>query len=104
MKTTTTNSRMTYCGDITKAVFFTTQDLTQNAAHNLATTGLGQVLNHKDSLGSSEGSDGLADLHVQILAHLVTALVTFLEGDEGVDSLTSQLIGDTHNGSLGNHG
>lgn len=93
----------TYSGDVTKAVLLTAEDLAQNAAHDLAAAGLGQILDNEDGLGGGEGTDRLADLHDQVLSDLVVGLVTLLEGNEGVHSLTGQLVGDTDDSSLSNH-
>jgi hypothetical protein len=43
-------------------------------------------------------------LHHKVLADLVIRLIAILKGNEGVDSLTGQFIGDTNDSGLSNHG
>jgi hypothetical protein len=40
-------------------------------------------------------------LHRQVLTDLLACLVAILESDEGVDSLTGELVGDTDDSGLG---
>lgn len=93
-----------YSRGVTQAILLTAENLAQNAAHNLTTAGLREIVDHKHSLGGSEGTNRLPDLHNQILAHLVGGLVAILQGNEGIDGLAGQLVGDTNNGGFGDHG
>lgn len=89
---------------VTQAVLLAAQDLTQDTAHDLAAASLGEVVDDEDSLGGGEGTNGLADLHHEVLAELLAAVVVLLEGNEGIDGLTGEFIRNTNDGSFGNQG
>lgn len=93
----------TYRGDVSKLILLTGQNLSQDTAHDLSTSSLGHVGNDVHGLGSSEGTDALADLDDELLAQSLRGLDALLEGNEGVDSLASELISDTDDSSL-SHG
>ena len=52
-------------------------------------------------LGRGEGPDALAHLRNKLLAQGVAGLMAVLDGDEGVDRLARELVGDTDDGGLG---
>ena len=54
-----------------------------------------------DHLGCRERSDALPDLQDEILAEGVGNVVAVLDGNEGVDGLAGELVGDTNDGGLG---
>jgi len=96
------NGRIRQRRGITKAVLLAAEDLAQNTAHDLTTTGLGKVVDNEDGLGGGEGSNGLTNLHDKVLADLLVGLVAFLQRDEGVNGLAGEFIGDTDDGGFGN--
>lgn len=98
------NGKKTYSRNVTQAVLLTTEDLAQNAAHDLAAAGLGKVVDDEDRLGGGERSDRPADLHHEVLADLLAGIVAVLEGNERVDGLAGQLVRNTHDSSFGNRG
>lgn len=91
----------TYSRGITKLILLTSQNLPQNTAHNLTRSSLGQVVDSEDSLGSGEWTNGLADLHDEVLLDGVVVLVALLEGNEGIDGLTGELVVDTDDSGFG---
>lgn len=82
-------------------VLLASQDLPQDAAHDLAGSRLGKIRNHKDGLGSGKRTNRLPDLKDEILLGLFTRAVALLERDESVDSLAGKLVVDTNDSSLG---
>lgn len=91
----------TYSRGVTELILLAGQDLSQDTAHDLTRSSLGQVIDREDGLRSCEGTDGLADLHDEVLLDRVAVLVTLLERHEGVDGLTGELVVDTYDSSLG---
>ena len=91
----------THSRHVTKLILLASQDLPQDAAHNLATASLGQVGHDVDRLGRGKRSDALAHLQDKLLAERIRGLGSVLEGHEGIDSLARELIGNTNDGSLG---
>ena len=87
--------------DISELVFLTSQNLSQDTSHDLATASLGKIWNSKDRLWCGERSDTLADLENEILAQLVRELVAVLDRDECVDRLTGELVADTDDCGFG---
>lgn len=92
----------TYSAGVAKLVLLAGENLSQDAAHNLAGARLGQVGNDKDGLGRGKRSNALADLHDKLLAQGVVDLVALLDGDKGVDGLAGELVVDADDGGLGN--
>ena len=70
----------------------------------LARASLGQIRDDVDLLGGRKGPDDLADLDDELLhqARLICGVVRELglQGDEGVDSLASELVGRANDGGL----
>jgi hypothetical protein len=91
-------------GDISKGVLLSGENLSQDSSHDLSGSGLGKVRDDVDHLGGGEGTDGLANLGDEVLAKLGGVLESVLDGDEGVDSLSGKLIGDTDDGGLSDSG
>ena len=91
----------TYRSDITKLILLASNDLPQNAAHDLARASLGKITDDVDGLGGSEGTDAAADLEDELLAESVVDLGALLDGNEGVDGLAGELVGNTDDSSLG---
>jgi hypothetical protein len=89
---------------VSQLILLSAQDLAQDSSHDFATSGLGQVVDDKDKLGSREGSDGLADLANEFLPQLRRVLELVLDGYEGLDGLTRQVVGNTNHGGLRNCG
>jgi hypothetical protein len=96
------NGTKTYCRDIAELVLLACQNLSQNAAHDLTTSRLGEISNDVDGLGGSKGADALSDLQDKLLAESVCSLVSVLDGNEGVDGLAGQLVRNTNDGRLSN--
>lgn len=92
----------TYRSDIAKLVLLAGENLPQNAAHDLARASLGKIRHDVDSLGSGEWANAAADLQDQVLAQGIRRFITILEGDEGIDSLASELVGHANHGRLSN--
>lgn len=92
---------MTYRGDVAQLVFLASEDLPQDAAHNLARSGLGKVGNNVHRLGSRKRTNAPSHLHDKLLAEGVRNVGYLLDGDKGVDGLSSQFILDTDDGGLG---
>lgn len=88
------NNDKTYRRDITKLVLLTSQDLPQNAPHDLPAPRLGQVRHDEYGLRRRERPDALADLEDELLPEGLGGLVAVLDGHEGVDSLASELVRD----------
>jgi hypothetical protein len=86
------DSRIRQRRRVTKLVLLSAQDLAENSPHDLATSCLGQVVDNVDALGGGERSDRLAHLDDQVLAQLGGVLESVLDGHEGVDRLTGQLV------------
>src|SRR5919205_517880 len=57
-------------------------DVAQEAAHDLARAGLGQVVGPDDPLGPGELADPLGDVLADLGDEVVAALVVALQGDE----------------------
>lgn len=57
-----------------------------------------------NSLGSGKRTNALADLHDELLAQSIGDLVTLLDRDKGVDSLSRKLVRNTDDSSLANSG
>lgn len=95
---------MAYRGDITQLVLLTSQNLAQDAAHDLARSCLGQIGNDMYGLGSSEGADTPADLQDEVLTKTVICRVAVLEGNEGVNTLAGKLVGNADDSGFGNGG
>ena len=85
----------TYSGSITKLVLLARKNLSQNSAHNLTTSSLGQVRNDEDGLWSRERTNALSDLKNKLFLELVIDLVSVLDGYECINSLPGQFIIDT---------
>lgn len=96
----TKTGRYTYRCDVAELILLPSQDLSQDASHDLAATGLGQIRHDIDGLGRSEGTDALAHLRDELLAQRVAGVAALLERDKGVDSLACELVVDTDDGSL----
>ena len=90
----------TYSSGITKLILLAGKNLSQDAAHNLATAGLGKIRHDEDNLGRRKGTDALTHLEDELLAEGIRRLSVALERDESVDGLASELIGNTNDGSL----
>lgn len=87
-------------GGISKRVLLTSKNLAEDSSHDLSRSSLWKILNDEDSLWSSEWTNLLADLEDEILAGLWGVLGYILEGDESVNGLSSELIGDTDDSGL----
>ena len=94
----------THRAGIAQAVLLAAQHLPQDPPHDLAAARLGQVRDDVDGLWAGEGADALADLHDHLLLGGVGVGGGVLEGDEGVDGLAGQLVGDAHDGRLAHVG
>jgi hypothetical protein len=90
----------TYRRDVAQLVLLAGEDLSENAAHDLAGSRLWQVGDDVDGLGGGEGADAPADLENKVLAQVVVDGVSVLESDKGVDGLAGELIGHTDDGGL----
>jgi hypothetical protein len=86
------DGRIRQCRRVTKLILLSAQYLAENSPHDLATSCLGQVADDIDTLGRGERSDRLAHLDNQVLAQLGRVLEGVLDGNEGVDCLTGQLV------------
>ena len=82
-------------------IFLACKDLSKNSTHDLATASLGEIRNHEDGLGGCKWSNAFPDLQDKILLQLVIDLVSILDSNESIDSLSGKLIADTDNGSFG---
>ena len=91
---------VTECRCITQAILLTTQDLSQNASHDLAGSSLWQIIHNEDSLGCGERTNRLPHLQNEILPCAFAWVRTIFESNEGIDSLACKLIIDTDDGSL----
>jgi len=91
----------TYSGCVAELVFFSSKNLSQYTTHDLATSSLGQIRNDEDSLGGCKGTNTLSDLENEILSQLIVDLITILDCDEGVDSLSGEFISDANHSSFG---
>lgn len=78
-------------------VFLARQNLSQDTSHDLSTSGLWKVWYDENRLRCSEWSNALAYLQDQIFPELIICLVAVLDGDESVDSLSGELVGNTNN-------
>jgi hypothetical protein len=85
----------TYSRSITKLVFLTRQNLSQNSTHDLPASSLRQVGNDEDSLWCCKRTNALSDLQNEVLLQLVIDLVSILDCHECVDGLSSQFIVNT---------
>lgn len=86
------NGDRTHSAHVAKLVFLAGKDLSQDAAHDLSTPGLGQVGDDEDGLGRSKGADALADLEDEFLAQGIYVLIRVLQGHKGIDGLARELI------------
>jgi len=77
---------------IAQLVLLTSQDLTQNSAHNLARTSLWQIIDNNDALRSCERSNCFADLEDQFLGQLRSSFDIIFQGDKRVDSYCLEKI------------
>lgn len=91
----------TYRGDIAKLILLASQNLPENAPHDLAAARLGEIGHDEYSLGGREWADTPADLQDELLAERICGIVAILDGDESIDSLAGELIRHTNDGSLG---
>jgi len=82
--------------DISKLVFLTSQNLSQDTSHDLATASLGKIGDCEHSLWCSEWTDALTDLENEILAQLIGEFVAVLDRDECIDGLTGELVAYTN--------
>jgi hypothetical protein len=94
--------RISKSGSVAELVVLTVDNLSENTSHDLARASLGVVTDEVDALGSSEGTDDLANLQSQLLLKTFSFLNVRLESDESMDALTSQVIVTTNDGSFGN--
>jgi hypothetical protein len=78
-------------------------DVAQQAAHDLARAGLGQVVGPDDALRAGQLADALGDVLAQLVDHRVVADVVALERHERRDALARVLVGLPDDGRLG-HG
>lgn len=69
--------RFTHSRNITKAVFLSRQDLAEDAPHDLATPGLGKIVDDVHGFGRSEGANRFPDLQDQFLPDPVNVLLCF---------------------------
>ena len=92
----------TYGGCIAALVFLASKNLSQDTTHDLPTSGLGQIRNDEDGLGSRKGTNTLSYLENEILSQLVVDLIAILDGDKGVDRLSGEFIIDTNHSSFCN--
>ena len=90
----------TYCTRVTKLVFLAGKNLSQDAAHNLATPGLGQIRDDEDGLGRSKGANALSNLEDEFFAQSIHVLICVLQGDKGIDGLACELICHTNDSSF----
>src|SRR5436309_8912901 len=67
-------------------------NLAQDAAHDLARTGLGQRGGEVDLLGGGKRANFLADLGVELFAQRVVAVFAGVERDVGVDRLALDVV------------
>jgi hypothetical protein len=91
----------TYRGDITKLILLASQDLPENAPHDLAAARLGEIGHDEHGLGGRERTDTPADLQDELLSERIRGIVAILDRDKGVDSLAGELVRHTNDGSLG---
>lgn len=92
----------TYGCNVTKLILLAGENLSQYPSHNLATSGLGQIRNDIDGLGCGKRTDALANLHDEFLAESIIDYVNVLDCHKRIDSLASEFISNTHDGSFSN--
>lgn len=95
------DGRVSKCRGIAQFMVLVVNDLSENASHDLARASLGVVANEVDTLGSSERTNDLANLQSQFLLQTFSFFGIGLEGDKGMDTLTSQVIVTTNDSSFG---
>lgn len=100
------DGRVFHGAEVTKLITLTGNDLPHDTTHDLSGASLGQIADEVDLLGSSEGTNDFADLQSELLEEtrfvVGVVLELRLEGNEGVDSLASKLIGGTNDSGLSN--
>jgi hypothetical protein len=83
---------------------FALGDAAQQAAHDLAAAGLGQVVAEADVLGLGDGADLLGHPVAQLVGDLlgfVAGGARALEHHEGADGLAGGVVGAAHHGGFG---
>jgi hypothetical protein len=78
-------------------IFFARENLSQDSPHDLTTSRLWQVGNHKDGLWCCERTNALSYLKNEILPQLIVDLKAILDGHKRIDGLSRKLVMDTNN-------
>jgi hypothetical protein len=95
------HARITQRARITQTIFLTTQNLPKNPPHDLPRPCLGQVHHDKDLFRRGERADALPHLQDEVFLGLVVVGVCVFEGDEGVNGLAGEFVGDADDGGFG---
>lgn len=94
---------ISYRGNVAQLIFLTSQNLSQDTAHDLAASCLGQIWYNVHCLGSSKWANAPTHLHDELFAQCLAGGMALLESHKGIHSLASELIGHANDSSLGNN-
>lgn len=95
------NRRIRQGRDIPQLILLARQNLSQNAAHNLARASLGQIRHDIDALRGRERSNRLSHLEHQLDVDFLGCLDAVLEGQERHGCLAGDLISSGNDCCLG---